>query len=137
MVSKLSVGEVKIKKIKEIIQKLTNKVATNCEQEQSNGLLSGLAGQLLFLYNAHRFDPSFVNEDMFAEHLERLQQGLPDQSFELSNGLAGQAWVLEYFNQANAEDYEHDLLDDIDSLFVQALGSLPWDGEIEMVLGLA
>jgi lantibiotic modifying enzyme len=137
MVSTSGVSEVKIKKIKGIIQELTNKVAYNCKQEKNNGLLSGLAGQLLFLYNAHRLDSSFVNEEMFAEQLDRLQQGLPEQSFELSNGLAGQAWVLEYFNQANAEDYEHDLLDDIDCLFIKALGSLPWDGEIEMVLGLA
>ncbi|RJE73449.1 lantibiotic biosynthesis protein [Pseudoalteromonas sp. MSK9-3] len=137
MVDISNVSEAKINKITEVIKELTNKIAANCEKEQSNGLLSGLAGQLLFLYNAHRFDPKLVNEDMFSEYLDRLQQGLPDQSFELSNGLAGQAWVLEYFNQANAENYEHDLLDDIDGLFVQALGSLPWNGEIEMVLGLA
>lgn len=123
--------------IHKIIGVLSHKVSEHLSNSHGNGLLSGLAGHLLFLYNAHRYDSSLVDEALFTEQLERLQEGLSDQSFELSNGLAGQAWVLEYFNQANSEDYDPQLLEEIDSLFCESLSHNPWLGEIEMVLGLS
>ncbi|MBQ4847152.1 lanthionine synthetase C family protein [Pseudoalteromonas sp. MMG005] len=124
-------------KIHRIIRELANKVINHTDEVAGNGLLSGLAGHLLFLYNAHRFDPSLLDENKFTDKLELLQEGLAEQSFELSNGLAGQAWVLEYLNQANQDDYDADLLEDVDALFVESLAHNPWLGEIEMVLGLS
>lgn len=123
--------------IHEILQKLSKTVSENINQVSDNGLLSGLAGQLLFLFNAHKINTAFVNEDIFANKLEQLQSQLDQQSLELSSGLAGQAWLLEYFNQADMSDYDAELLDDVDHLFLRALNHQPWSGEIEFVLGLA
>ncbi|KZN57294.1 hypothetical protein N474_08825 [Pseudoalteromonas luteoviolacea CPMOR-2] len=125
------------REIAAIISLLAGRVSDNLKSgEEQNGLLSGIAGQLLFLFKAHQFDENIVDEEVFGEKLEELQEQLTDQSFELSNGLAGQAWVLEYFNQADQEDYDPELLNEVDELFTEALNHNPWPGEIEMVLGL-
>ncbi|KZN63263.1 hypothetical protein N473_17700 [Pseudoalteromonas luteoviolacea CPMOR-1] len=125
--------------ISSIISVLAQEVSSHLQtnNELKNGLLSGLAGQLLFLFKAHQIDPNTVDEALFSEKLELLQEQLSEQSFELSSGLAGQAWVLEFFNQADREEYDPELLEDVDDLFVQALDYDPWPGEIEMVLGLS
>ena len=123
--------------IRAIIKKLASEVSQDLHTVQGNGLLSGLAGHLLFLFNAYRIDESSVDEVLFSEKLEQLQEQLDQQSFELSSGLAGQAWVLEYLNQADLEDYEPDLLTEVDQIFHDALNHQPWPGEIECVLGLA
>ncbi|MBQ4812678.1 lanthionine synthetase C family protein [Pseudoalteromonas luteoviolacea] len=138
MAELLSITEKQRQEVTEIIALLASRVSDNLKlgQVQQNGLLSGVAGQLLFLFNTYQFDQSLVDEAVFSDLLELLQDQLTDQSFELSNGLAGQAWVLEYFNQADEEDYDPQLLDDVDELFTQALDHDPWPGEIEMVLGL-
>ena len=103
--------------IRAIIKKLASEVSQDLHTVQGNGLLSGLAGHLLFLFNAYRIDESSVDEVLFSEKLEQLQEQLDQQSFELSSGLAGQAWVLEYLNQADLEDYEPDLLTEVDQIF--------------------
>lgn len=121
-----------------ILSVVADKVSAHIrDTELPHGLLSGLAGQLLFLYKAYEYDASLVDEDLFAQKLEELQEGLDQQSFELSNGLAGQAWLLEYLNQADPENYDPELLEEIDELFRQSLDHQPWRGEIEMVLGLS
>ncbi|AOT10071.1 lanthionine synthetase C family protein [Pseudoalteromonas luteoviolacea] len=118
-----------------LAQEVSSHLQTN--NEIKNGLLSGLAGQLLFLFKAHHMDANTIDEALFSEKLEVLQEQLVEQSFELSSGLAGQAWVLEFFNQADKEEYDAELLEDVDELFIQALDYHPWPGEIEMVLGLS
>lgn len=123
--------------IRAIIKSLAKEVSLDLHKVNNNGLLSGLAGHLLFLFNAYRLDEKNVDEVLFSDKLELLQEQLDQQSFELSNGLAGQAWVLEYLNQAEAEDYDPELLSEIDQLFHAALNHQPWPGEIESVLGLA
>lgn len=123
--------------IKLAINMLSEKVSEVLTHDINHGLLSGLAGHLLFLYNAHKLDETLVDETLFAEKLEQLQDRLIEQSFELSNGLAGQAWVLEYLNQSESSDYDSELLEDVDFLFIKALSHEgAWVGEIEMVLGL-
>lgn len=119
-----------------IIKELVSEVSKDVNNVSYHGLLSGLAGHLLFLFNAHKLDESLVDEGLFVEKLDYLQEHLGEQSFELSNGLAGQAWVLEYFNQADTDDYEPELLNELDDLFNEALNHQPWPGEIETVLGL-
>ncbi|MCO7190189.1 MULTISPECIES: lanthionine synthetase C family protein [unclassified Pseudoalteromonas] len=121
-----------------ILSIMADKVSAHIrDTELPHGLLSGLAGQLLFLYKAYEYDASLVDEALFAQKLEELQEGLDQQSFELSNGLAGQAWLLEYLNQSDQENYDPELLEEIDELFRQSLDHQPWRGEIEMVLGLS
>ncbi|BBN83226.1 lanthionine synthetase [Pseudoalteromonas sp. A25] len=127
----------KKQQIANLIQILATEVASFDTSEHNHGLLSGIAGHLLFLYKAHQWQPDWVDEAVFSQKLEQLQDGLAEQSFELSNGLAGQAWLLEYLNQADKEEYDAELLEDVDQLFADALAHDPWPGEIESVLGLA
>ncbi|CAM4303906.1 lanthionine synthetase C family protein [Pseudoalteromonas byunsanensis] len=134
MKSVISMPLEKKQKVENIIHQLANLVSTRSESH--HGLLSGLAGHLLFLYKAHEYNPDWVDETLFAQKLDKLQEELEEQTLELSTGLAGQAWFLEYLNQANQEDYEVDLLEDVDALFADALNHKPWRGEIEYVLGL-
>lgn len=120
-----------------IIKNLAEQVSQDLHQIKGNGLLSGLAGHLLFLFNAHKFDENTVFETIFSEKLDQLQEQLDEQSFDFSNGLAGQAWLLEYLNQADVENYDGELLKDVDTLFNNILSfEGVWAGEIEMVLGL-
>ncbi|MBD1583276.1 lanthionine synthetase C family protein [Pseudoalteromonas sp. S16_S37] len=124
-------------KIEKIVHLLASEVSHLDTSEHNHGLLSGIAGHLLFLYQAHQWNADWVDEAVFTQKLEQLQEGLAEQTFELSYGLAGQAWLLEYLNQADKEDYDAELLEDVDQLFCNALAHDPWPGEIESVLGLA
>ncbi|KJY99221.1 MULTISPECIES: lanthionine synthetase C family protein [Pseudoalteromonas] len=127
----------KKEQILSIVEKLAKQVESNLEAVNSNGLLSGLAGHLLFLFRAANFNDAWVDEEKFHLALDKLQNELAEQTPELSSGLAGQAWVLEYFNQYDDEEYDPELLEEIDNFFDTALDFSPWTGEIEMVLGLA
>ncbi|AUJ71747.1 lanthionine synthetase C family protein [Pseudoalteromonas sp. NC201] len=120
-----------------MVEKLAKQVESDLEMLDRNGLLSGLAGHLLFLFRAANFNDAWVDEEKFHLALDKLQNELAEQTPELSSGLAGQAWVLEYFNQYDDEDYDPELLEEIDHFFATALDFTPWTGEIEMVLGLA
>ena len=123
--------------VKSIIKTLSKKVSDNLTKESKSGLFSGLSGYLLFLYNAYKFSKSYVDEEFFLDAFEKLQEQLQHQSLELNNGLAGQAWLVEYLSQSESQQYDSELLDDIDSLFKNSLthdGIL--SGEIEIVLGL-
>nr|WMP13821.1 lanthionine synthetase C family protein [Pseudoalteromonas flavipulchra] len=123
--------------IQAMVEKLAKQVESDLEMLDRNGLLSGLAGHLLFLFRAANFNDAWVDEEKFHLALDKLQNELAEQTPELSSGLAGQAWVLEYFNQYDDEDYDPELLEEIDHFFATALDFTPWTGEIEMVLGLA
>ena len=123
--------------IESLVAELARLVEKDLENVPTNGLLSGLAGHLLFLYQAASYHSGWVDEQKFNQALNKLQSELAEQTPELSSGLAGQAWVLEYLNQLSDEDYDPELLEEIDNYFASALDSFPWAGEIEMVLGLA
>ena len=127
----------KQQQIEAIIMQLANEVISLDTSQHNHGLLGGVAGHLLFLFQAHRANSQWVDEAVFAHKLDQLQEGLTEQSFELSNGLAGQAWLLEYLNQADQQQYDAQLLEDVDQLFIQVLSQRPWHGEIESVLGIA
>ncbi len=51
--------------------------------------------------------------------------------------MAGLGWFIEYINQAQDQDYDAELCEDIDDILFKHLSVTPWRGEIEMVLGLA
>ncbi len=123
--------------IREILSAVASTVSNNLSNNDNLGLLSGLSGQLLFLFNAYHLDSNLVDERMFAEQLDHLQEKLHKQSMELGGGLAGQAWLLEYLNQSAASDYDSELMEGIDTIFSRTLLREVWPGELEMVLGLA
>ena len=115
------VADSQVNEIKLMLNVLTKKVSEALTRDINHGLLRGLAGHLLFLYNAHKLDQTLVDEAFFFEKIELLQEHLDVQSFDLSNGLAGQAWVLEYLNQSESSDYDSELLEDVDLLFINGL----------------
>ncbi|KAA1165812.1 lantibiotic biosynthesis protein [Pseudoalteromonas sp. 20-92] len=121
--------------LKEITQKISEEII---KKESGNGLLNGLAGYILFLYNAGKFEDICVDDSLLNEKMELLQAQLAKQSLEFSSGLAGQAWLLEFLNQSNKADYDSELLESIDILFANSLSQNDvWLGEIETILGLA
>ncbi|WP_440054566.1 lanthionine synthetase C family protein [Pseudoalteromonas sp. T1lg65] len=127
----------KKEQITAIIEHLVEVTEDRIKTTNENGLLGGIAGKLLFLFNAAQYKSGSVDEELFAERLDKLQEELVNQSPELSSGLAGQVWLLELLNQSEQDDYDPALLQDIDELFADALDFSPWTGEIEMVLGLS
>ncbi|WDE01272.1 lanthionine synthetase C family protein [Thalassomonas actiniarum] len=124
--------------IEQILKQLGDTVATLPSNPGFCGLLSGLSGNLLFLYKLSVFDARLVNEEVFDDKLEFLQQQLAAHIHynDLSSGLSGQGWLLEYLNQAQGDDYDPEMCEEIDSLLQESLSQTPWPGEIEMVLGL-
>ncbi|SFC30841.1 lanthionine synthetase C family protein [Pseudoalteromonas denitrificans] len=128
-------------------QELINQVLIQFNQKISSlentyvncGLLSGLSGDLLFLYKLSQYNSDLVDESVFNDKLEFLQSQLamnvdhPD----LSNGLSGQGWFLEYVNQAQEDDYDPELCEEIDDILLNVLSVDSWKGEIEMVIGLS
>ena len=85
-----------------------------------------------------QYDKALIDEDIFNEKFQFLQDNLSTvaSSFNLSHGLVGTGWLLEYMNQTQAEDYDPELCEDIDDILLKTLSISPWQGEIEMVLGL-
>lgn len=124
--------------IKKILSILVSTVESSPQNENNIGLYSGIAGELLFLYKVSQFAPELVNEELFNIKLQFLQNSLsPAIGFNLSSGLSGIGWFLEYINQAQAGNYDIDLCEDIDRILLETVGISPWAGEIEMVLGLS
>ncbi|WDE03205.1 lanthionine synthetase C family protein [Thalassomonas viridans] len=124
--------------IEQILKQLGDTVSNIPASPEQCGLLSGLSGNLLFLYKLSAFDASLVDQDVFDEKLDFLQQYLAahiDHN-NLSNGLSGQGWLLEFLNQSQGEDYDLEMCEEIDQLLQESLSETPWTGEIEMVLGL-
>ncbi len=118
------------------LSELAARVQVLIPRQQEIGLYSGLAGQLLFLFKLHQRFPHMVDETLFSDALDRFQEELSPDFCDLSSGLAGQAWFLEYLNQDKSEDYDGDLLEEVDKLLFEVLNVSPWQGELEMVLGL-
>ena len=124
--------------IEEILKQLGNSVANLPVKPGYCGLLSGLAGHLLFLYKLGLFNSNAIDQTIFDEKLEFIQQQLAAtiEKIDLSNGLSGQAWLLEFLNQSQGEDYDPQMCEEIDTILQDNLAITPWPGEIEMVLGL-
>ncbi len=125
--------------VKKILLQLGKTVIAEETQVNHCGLLSGLAGQLLFQFKLSDFDTALVNEVVFSDKLDFLQQQLANyaQQPDLNNGLSGQAWFLEFINQAQGQDYDADFCEEVDDILADILAVDLWQGEIEMVLGLS
>jgi lantibiotic modifying enzyme len=122
-----------------IVQHLVDIVQANTLAINALGLYNGLAGDLLFLWHASEYDGINVDEDQFNEKLAFLQNHIFDTAAHvgLSYGLAGTGWLLEYLNQAQGEDYDPELCEDIDTAIDAALNVSAWENEVELVLGLS
>lgn len=125
--------------IKEILIGLTESIQINDNDKNNCGLLGGLAGELLFLFQLSRYNENVNNEQVFTEKLSFLQEQLPAYVAQpdLSRGLTGQGWFLEFINQAQGSEYDPELCEEIDNILTNTIASDTWHGEIEMVLGLS
>ena len=139
MPSQIAVPKIQKNKIESILISLTEIVQLTPNSHSNLGLLSGLAGELLFLWQVSQYGSDLVDEDIFNEKFQFLQDNLSEGAakFNLSSGLVGLGWFLEYINQAQGADYDPELCEDIDKILLSALSVTPWRGEIELVLGLA
>jgi len=118
---------------------LASTVQKNSNDEHKLGLINGLSGELLFLWRAYLYDEKLIDEELFAQKLEFLQENVAKiaPAFSLESGHAGIGWFLEYINQEQGEEYAPEYCEDIDEILLNVLGVNPWQGEIEMLQGLA
>lgn len=139
MSSRTELSKIKQTTIKEQLKVLTSVIQKTNNDVNNLGLVNGLTGELLFLWQASCYDKTLVNEEIFYEKFEFLQENfsVAATNFSLENGLAGAGWFLEYINQAQGEDYDPELCDDIDNILLNTISVTSWRGEIEMLQGLA
>lgn len=125
--------------VEDIIKQFARSLMVQENETQPCGLYNGLCGQLLFLYQLSVFKPDWVDEAQFNHKLEFVQDVIPylSEQVDLCNGLSGVAWLLEYFNQSQGEDYEALMCEPIDEMLVDYIQAKPWAGEIEFIYGLA
>lgn len=118
-----------------LLRELINKVQYNSASTSS--LLNGRSGELLFLYQAAKYDSNLVDLDWLSSEINKLMAKarsiLPDLS--IGYGLAGIAWFYQYILQDLRENDQHNFA--IDNLYSEILASEEWRGEFEYVLGLA
>ncbi|MEP1446301.1 MAG: lanthionine synthetase C family protein [Paraglaciecola sp.] len=126
-------------KIEKLLKILSLTVQSSSNDVKNLGLLTGLTGELLFLWKISQHDNNYVDENIIIEKFQFLQNNLSlaTSNINLSFGLIGLGWFLEYINQAQTEDYDPELCEDIDAMLLKAMSIESWGGEIEMVMGLA
>lgn len=131
-------SEIKQSKILKIIGILTNIIQSSPHDANNLGFINGLSGELLFLCQANKFDKSLVNETAFDNKVQFFQEHLHKTAtqFDFSHGISGAGWSLEYLNQAQGEDYDPELCEDIDDILLKSTSVENWQAEIEMLLGL-
>lgn len=103
------------------------------------GLFRGTSGQLLYsILLQHKYPDSGI-EGYISERWNRLQCQTSTYAsrLELSDGIYGIAWLLEYVNQRQTKGYDPEFCGEIDNLLAKVTSSSHWAGEIEMVTGLA
>ena len=126
--------------IEQILQQLANPLMALEHQNHPCGLFAGLTGELLFLYHFSTYQDcnSTIDEDVFNDKLEFLQQQLATGAHhhQLASGLCGQGWFIEYINQAQGDDYDPQLCEEIDTILLNTLNTAHWQGDIEMLSGL-
>lgn len=102
-----------------------------------SGILSGLSGQLLFLWQAAKIYPELVDEPLFNQQLILLQQyGIRQEDIRsFGYGISGVAWFFEYI--LSDDDYQADFNASTDILLLHYLQQLPAEADIEFVIGLS
>ncbi len=103
----------------------------------NSGILSGLSGQLLFLWQAAKMFPESVDEPLFNQQLLLLQQyGVRQQDIRsFGYGISGVGWFFEYI--LADDDYQADFNAGTDTLLLHYLQQLPAEADIEFVIGLS
>lgn len=98
-------------------------------------LLNGRAGQLLFLYQAAKWQPRWVSESYLSTEIDRLHEASANLVTDptLSTGLPGVAWFYQYILQD--QQVLEDCNQNTDSCLIQMLQQ--GMTETEYVLGLA
>jgi hypothetical protein len=106
-------------KIGNLLKTLTSIIQNRPNDTRKLGLFGGLSGELLFLWQTNKYDNNLVDENVFNQKIEFLQDSLPiaAEKFNLSVGLTGLAWFFEYINQTQVEDYDSELCEDIDDFY--------------------
>jgi len=102
-----------------------------------SGILSGLSGQLLFLWQAAKMYPELVDEPLFNQQLILLQQyGVRQTDIRsFGYGISGVGWFFEYI--LADDDYQADFNAGTDTLLQNYLQQLPAEADIEFVIGLS
>lgn len=122
-----------------ILQQIINTVQSRRLNTGNLGLYNGLAGDLLFLWQINKLQHVMVDEAEFLQRLEFLQANIFNNLTNVSfgNGLSGLGWLVEYLNQQQGKDYDPLFCEDIDQLLFNSINTAKWQGEIELVTGLA
>jgi len=113
---------------------------TGYKEQHGTGLLGGISGQLLFYWQLSKQHPAMVNEALFHEQLELIQQNLPQLAAQpaFAQGLSGVAWFLDLINfEQSGADYDRNYSDDLDQCLLHHLSQGNWDGNTEFMSGLA
>ncbi|MCL1121371.1 lanthionine synthetase LanC family protein [Shewanella seohaensis] len=119
---------------------ITSALVENTEksiEEQGVGLLTGLAGQQLYLWQLHKKFPELASQNEFSARMTIIDEQLPFLHSEpaFSYGLTGIAWLYEYF--LHGENYQIEFNNNTDILLLQYLEQEHWDGELEFIRGLS
>lgn len=121
--------------LQKLVSILINVIKENLYKELS--FLKGRAGQLLFLYEAAKYDNGLIDADWLSEQLNSLiseaKAVLPDCS--ISYGMSGIAWLYQYILESENESTSS--LGNVDLTFSAVLSTEVWNGEFEYILGLA
>ncbi|WDE10592.1 lanthionine synthetase LanC family protein [Thalassomonas haliotis] len=107
---------------------------------QDIGLLGGLGGQLLFLWQLNKQHPQMLRETFFHEQLTLIQQSLPQLQRQASfaYGLSGLAWLLDLLNlEQSGADYDASYCDELDKCILHQLNQTNKALATEFMSGLS
>ncbi|MEE2025515.1 lanthionine synthetase LanC family protein [Alkalimonas mucilaginosa] len=122
-------------KIKNIIALLTAHITDNMHPPSQPGILSGRAGQLLFLWYAARWIPGLISESQFEDLLADLSPNMEvPYAMCFGHGLSGIAWFYEVI--LNDTEYQAEFNANSDTVLHDYVLSAQGNAEFEYVLGL-
>ncbi|MCG7498027.1 hypothetical protein MHO82_14245 [Vibrio sp. Of7-15] len=138
MLTKRVTDPKKILEIEQIIEDIQACLATRT-YETGSGLYSGLTGQLLFQWQLKKYKASFVDEGNFSALLEKVQlESQTQQDISLAWGLSGYSWFLELLlSELEDQPYDPEVNRDFEGYLLHQLSASQWNGDNEVVLGLA
>ncbi len=125
--------------IREILCDIYGEISHMDTPGKDPGLFNGLAGQLLFKWNLSKYSVSLVDEQLFSQEIEQVQEAFQRSSdITLCNGLSGYGWLLEFLQgDQDTNPYEPDLSLEVENFLLKSLDIESWGGEFEIIQGLA
>lgn len=108
-------------------------------QSLQPGLVSGLAGHILFLWYFRKVSQDAESEQALEQALDLLEKktGMVLQDCSASYGVSGIAWLYELLLAEQDDGYTAEFNANTDRIIQQMLSVADWPGEIEYVLGLS